>query len=201
MPSTQLSDVLPPGGTEVSLVIGGMTCGACAAGIERRLNGLDGVVATVNFASERARVQVGPDVPVQMLVDEIHSAGYSADLVDDQEPLKEQDTEADRRVRSLGRRLVVAAALFLPLCDLSIAFWLIPAIRFPGWQWILIALAAPVLTWGAWPFYSAAVRHARHGTYSMDTLRLSASWPPRAGPSTPCSGKRAATYTDQSATS
>ncbi len=170
MPSTQLSDVLPPGGTEVSLVIGGMTCGACAAGIERRLNGLDGVVATVNFASERARVQVGPDVPVQMLVDEIHSAGYSADLVDDQEPLKEQDTEADRRVRSLGRRLVVAAALFLPLCDLSIAFWLIPAIRFPGWQWILIALAAPVLTWGAWPFYSAAVRHARHGTYSMDTL-------------------------------
>ena len=78
--------------------------------------------------------------------------------------------EVDRRARSLGRRLVVAAVLFMPLCDLSIAFSLVPWLRFPYWQWVLIALAVPVLTWAAWPFYKAAIRNARHGTSSMDTL-------------------------------
>ena len=78
--------------------------------------------------------------------------------------------EADLRVRYLGRRLTVAAILFVPLCDLSIIFSFFPVVRFPGWQWPLIVLAAPVVTWAAWPFYSAAIRGARHLRSTMDTL-------------------------------
>ena len=73
-------------------------------------------------------------------------------------------------MRYFGRRLVVAGLLFMPLGDASIAFWLVPSLRFPGWQWILLALAAPILTWAAWPFYKAAIRNARHGIATMDTL-------------------------------
>ncbi len=154
----------------VSLAIGGMTCGACAARIERRLNDLDGVEASVNYASERARVSLLGDLPIQRLVDEIQSVGYSAEVFQDVAQDADHAHEIDRRVRSLGRRLLVAAVLFMPLCDLSIAFSLVPRLRFPYWQWVLIALATPVLTWGAWPFYKAAIRNARHGTSSMDTL-------------------------------
>ena len=82
----------------------------------------------------------------------------------------EQTAEADQRVRYLGRRLMVAAILFLPLCDVSIIFSLFPVVRFPYWQWLLVVLAAPVVTWAAWPFYSAAIRGARHRTCTMDTL-------------------------------
>ena len=73
-------------------------------------------------------------------------------------------------MRYFGRRLVVAGLLFMPLGDASIAFWLVPSLRFPGWQWILLVLAAPILTWAAWPFYKAAIRNARHGIATMDTL-------------------------------
>ncbi len=163
----------PGRGTEqtvVSLQIGGMTCGACAARIERRLNDLHGVEAVVNYASERARIAVSGDVGVDQLVERVRSAGYSAIPVVDGPPTADHDSEADRRARALGRRLVVAAVLFMPLCDLSIAFSLVPTLRFPHWQWVLLALAAPVLTWCAWPFYRAALRNARHGTSTMDTL-------------------------------
>ena len=78
--------------------------------------------------------------------------------------------DADRRVRKLGRRLVVAGLLFMPLCDASIGFSIVPSVRFPGWQWLLVALALPVVTWCAWPFYVAALRQARHGLTTMDTL-------------------------------
>lgn len=78
--------------------------------------------------------------------------------------------EDGQRARDLGRRLVVAALLFMPICDFSLVFWMIPVARFPGWQWVLVALGAPVVTWAAWPFYTAALRGARHGTYTMDTL-------------------------------
>ncbi len=154
----------------VSIAIGGMTCGACAARIERRLNDLDGVAASVNYASERARVRLLVDRPLQTLVEEIQSVGYSARVVEDPTQITNDTAEVDQRARSLGRRLVVAAILFMPLCDLSIAFSLVPRLRFPYWQWVLIVLAAPVLTWGAWPFYKTAIRNARHGTSSMDTL-------------------------------
>lgn len=154
----------------VSIAIGGMTCGACAARIERRLNELRGVEASVNYASEQARVVLPADLPAQQVVDEIEAAGFSAELVSDMAPGADQAAEADRRVRSLRRRLLLAAMASMPLCDASIAFWLVPSLRFPLWQWVLVALAAPVLTWAAWPFYDAALRAARHGTTTMDTL-------------------------------
>ena len=158
------------GKTVVSVAIGGMTCGACAARIEKRLNDLDGVEAIVNYASERARVTLRAGLPAQKLVEEIQSVGYDARLIEDSTQTTHDGAEIDRRTRSLGRRLVVAAVLFMPLCDLSIAFSLVPRLRFPYWQWLLISLAIPVLTWGAWPFYRAAIRNARHGASSMDTL-------------------------------
>ncbi|MGO9559114.1 MAG: heavy metal translocating P-type ATPase [Acidimicrobiales bacterium] len=170
MTAVQTIDESPTDATEVSLVITGMTCGACAGRIERKLNGLDGVRATVNYASERATVSMAPQVPVQTLLDEIESVGYSAEPILLSDPGTDQALETDQRARSIGRRLVVCAILFFPLCDLSIADSFLPVIRFPGWQWPLIVLAAPVITWGAWPFYAAAVRSARHLTSSMDTL-------------------------------
>ena len=156
--------------TEVLLTVRGMTCGSCAARIQHRLNKLDGVEATVNFASERAQVTVGPDYPVEHLLREIESIGFSADLYKPSEPAGVETDGPDDRTRDLGRRLVVSAVLFMPLCDLSIAFWLIPIMRFPGWQWILMAVAAPVVTWSAWPFYSTTARGLRHGSFTMDTL-------------------------------
>ncbi len=154
----------------VSLVIGGMTCGACAARVERCLNDLDGVAATVNYATERAKVALSEDVPLERLMAAVASAGYSAQPVDDQIGLPADTTDLDARVRSLGRRLVVSSVLFMPLCDLSVLFSVLPALRFPLWQWLLVVLAAPVVTWAAWPFYRAAVRGARHRMTTMDTL-------------------------------
>ena len=107
---------------------------------------------------------------MSQVVGEIEAIGYSAQVVSELQPVADETDGIDRRVRSLGRRLVVAAILFMPLCDLSLLFSLIPISRFPGWQWLLIVLGAPVVTWAAWPFYSAAVRGARHRTYTMDTL-------------------------------
>jgi len=156
---------------EVSLLIGGMTCGACAARIERRLNLLDGVEARVNYASERATAVFPVDVPVERLIAEVAAAGYSAALPPQATDDAEGETEdIDGRVRALRRRLFVAALLFMPLCDTSIAFSVSPNLRFTGWQWLMIALAAPVVTWAAWPFYQAAVRAARHRMSTMDTL-------------------------------
>jgi len=168
--ATQVTETAPAEDALVSIAIGGMTCGACAARIERRLNDLDGVTASVNYASERARVALAADLSVKRLVDEIQSAGYTAEVIPDGSQVTDHSAEVDRRARSLGRRLVVAALLFMPLCDFSIGFSLVPRLRFPGWQWVLIGLAAPVLTWAAWPFYRAAVRNVRHRTTTMDTL-------------------------------
>ena len=158
-----------PESTEVSLLIGGMTCGACAARIEQRLNALDGVEARVNYASERATAVLPADVSVGRLIEEVAAAGYSAELPAE-ERTGDGGEEIDGRVRDLRRRLFVSALLFMPLCDTSIAFSVAPNLRFPGWQWLMVALAAPVVTWAAWPFYRAAVRAARHGLSTMDTL-------------------------------
>ena len=155
---------------ELSLSIGGMTCGACVARIESKLNALAGVEARVNLASERARVRMPPGTSPTVVIERIESAGFTAEIVDDLASPPDVGAEADRRVRYLGRRLVVAGLLFMPLGDASIAFWIVPSLRFPGWQWILLVLAAPILTWAAWPFYTAAIRSARHGMATMDTL-------------------------------
>ncbi len=156
---------------EVSLTIDGMTCGACAARIERRLNRLDGVQARVNYATERATVVLPDDLTVDQLIRTVSATGYSAQVVRDEvREVAAEGDEVERRVRSLRRRLIVSALLFMPLCDTSIAFSIVPTLRFPGWQWLLVVLAAPVVTWAAWPFYQAAVRSARHGVATMDTL-------------------------------
>ena len=154
----------------VSLAIEGMTCGACAARVERRLNRLDGVRARVNLATGRASVALESPLPVDRLVGEVSAAGFSARLVDGSQGHPGGDDDLEGCIRSLGRRLVVAAALFMPLCDASVAFWLVPTLRFPEWQWVMLGLAAPVVCWSAWPIYVAAVRSARHRTMTMDSL-------------------------------
>jgi P-type Cu+ transporter len=153
----------------VWLTVRGMTCGSCAARLESRLNALDGVEATVNWATERACVRTA--VPTATLLGEVEAAGFTAQAVVGELSVGDGvRSDADRRVRSLGRRLVVAGLLFMPLCDASIGFSVVPSVRFPGWQWLLVVLALPVVTWCAWPFYVAAVRQARHGLTTMDTL-------------------------------
>ena len=164
-----------PGATSqaLSFAIGGMTCGACAARIERHLNSFDGVRAVVNFATERASVTAPRWFGAARLIHEVASMGYTAQLVGTdpgEAVVADSGEEAARRVRSLGRRLIVAAVLFMPLCDASVAFSVDPSARFEGWQWLLIALAFPVVTWAAWPFHQAAFRHALHRTATMDTL-------------------------------
>ncbi len=165
----EITETPAPAEIRVSLAIGGMTCGACAARIERQLNALEGVEASVNYTSERARVVLAGTIPVERVIDEISSAGFSAERVAETGS-PSVTADPDDRVRSLGRRLLVALLFSMPLCDASLAFSLVPAIRFPYWQWLLIVMAAPVVTWAAWPFYKAAIHGARHGVSTMDTL-------------------------------
>jgi len=160
------------------LSVQGMTCASCAARVEKKLNAIDGVVAAVNFATEAAIVTAPAEVPVQRLIDAVEQAGYRAEVLDrgtggapadgPQEPA-ERGGDADM-VAYLRRRLIVALVLFVPLSDLSVLLSLFPWSRFPGWQWVLIGVAAPVVVWSAWPFHAAALRNARHGSSSMDTL-------------------------------
>jgi P-type Cu+ transporter len=155
--------------TVLTLTLRGMTCGACAARIERRLNRIEGVSARVNYATERASVLILPHVQPERLLEEVASIGYSAEMVPDGPPSATADS-ADDLIRSLRRRLFVSAVLLMPLGDASLLFWLVAGIRFPGWQWFLLLLAAPVVGWAAWPFYAGALRAARHGATTMDTL-------------------------------
>ncbi|MFE2755114.1 heavy metal translocating P-type ATPase [Actinosynnema sp. NPDC059335] len=150
---------------QVELAITGMTCASCAARIERKLNKLDGVTATVNYATEKARVTFPADVDPRTLVETVEAAGYQAALpaveTADPEPESEVDPTA-----ALRQRLVVSAALSVPVVLLA----MVPALQFTYWQWISLALAAPVLVWGAWPFHRAAWTNLRHGAATMDTL-------------------------------
>jgi Cu+-exporting ATPase len=156
----------------VELLVQGMTCAACAAKVEGRLNAIANVSATVNIATEKATVTAPPSVPVRRLVEEIERAGYGAEVAGaSDEPAEAGGDTADAaRVAYLRRRLIVALVFFVPLSDLSVLLSLFPAYRFPGWQWVLIALAIPVAGWAAWPFHRAALKNARHGSTSMDTL-------------------------------
>jgi cation-transporting P-type ATPase A/B/Cu+-exporting ATPase len=148
-----------------------MTCAACAARVEKTLNAIDGVHAAVNFATERATVTAPASVPVGLLIEAVEQAGYDADLLTRGvgEAGGNAGPDADR-VTYLRNRLIVALVFFVPLSDLSVLLSLFPAFRFPGWQWVLVVLAAPVVIWAAWPFHQAALRNARHGSVSMDTL-------------------------------
>ena len=164
-----------PGSQELELSVRGMTCAACAARVEKKLSALDDVTAAVNFATGRATVTAPVSVPVARLIEAVEQAGYGADLA--RVPAgagalaEAGGPEPDAaRVADLRRRLIVALVFFVPLSDLSVLLSLFPWSRFPGWQWVLIALAVPVAGWAAWPFHQAAIKNARHGTASMDTL-------------------------------
>ncbi|GAA4545736.1 heavy metal translocating P-type ATPase [Amycolatopsis samaneae] len=149
----------------VELTVSGMTCAACSARVERTLNKLDGVRASVNYATERATVQAPGDVADDVLLGRIRKAGYEARL------RGEDDADlGTARVADLRRRLVVAAVLAIPLGNLSITLALVPSLRFPGWQLLCLALAFPVVFWSALPFHRAALRNLRHRSSSMDTL-------------------------------
>ncbi len=152
----------------IALDVTGMSCGACAARVENKLNKIDGVRASVNFATRVATVEAGPGVGVEDLCAVIERAGYQA-APRTETSTNDVDPDADH-ARSLLRRLAVAAVLFIPLADLSVMFAVVPDTRFTGWQWVLTALAAPIVTWAAWPFHRSALRNARHGTSTMETL-------------------------------
>lgn len=138
-----------------------MTCASCATRIEKRLNRIDGVAASVNYATEKAHVEVADGVAVDDLISEVVRTGYSAAL-----PRPDQSDETDPAFRLLRLRLIVAAALAIPVIALS----MIEPLQFPGWQWASLALATPVVVWAAWPFHRAALLNARHRAVTMDTL-------------------------------
>ena len=152
----------------IELSIRGMTCAACAARIEKKLNLLDqDVVAAVSFATEKATITAPETVSAQALVAAIEGAGYAAEVA---LPAAEAQPETGSQAGYLRRRLILALVFFVPLSDLSVMLSLFPAYRFAGWQWVLVVLAAPVALWAAWPFHRAAFKNARHGACSMDTL-------------------------------
>jgi P-type Cu+ transporter len=162
---------------EFELLISGMTCSACAARVQKKLNALDGVSAAVNFATERASVLASPDITVTSLVAAVEQAGYSARdarpaaTAGEDGPGDPENAARDGgQTAYLRRRLWLAAVFFVPLSDLSVALSLFPSFRFAGWQWVLVALAAPVVLWAAWPFHRAALVNLRHGALTMDTL-------------------------------
>jgi P-type Cu+ transporter len=151
----------------VELPITGMTCASCANRIERKLNKLDGVSATVNYATERAAVEFDDaTVAPQQLVETVRAAGYEATLPAAGGQAGDGETEGPDDLAPLRTRLIVSAALSLPLLLLS----MIPPLQFDDWQWLALQLATPVALWGAWPFHRAAWVNLRHGAATMDTL-------------------------------
>jgi len=140
----------------VTLAVDGMTCASCAARIEKRLNKIDGVRASVNYATEQAAVDFDPGVTTEDLVAAVQATGYTATI-------HRSDRNHDDDFRG---RLVVSAALSVPVLALS----MVSAWQFTGWQWLALALATPVVSWGAWPFHRAAITNLRHGATTMDTL-------------------------------
>jgi Cu+-exporting ATPase len=147
----------------IELTIGGMTCGSCAARIEKRLNRLDGVTATVNYATAKAGVDFGGGITPADLIAQVEKAGYTAALPD---PVPAAGASANEDVGALRDRLVVSALLAVPV----IALAMIPALRFTYWQWVSLALATPVVAWGGLPFHVAAWKNLRLGAATMDTL-------------------------------
>ncbi|WP_374196154.1 heavy metal translocating P-type ATPase [Streptomyces sp. ISL-112] len=164
-------DTAPATGT-VELTIGGMTCASCAARIEKKLNRMDGVEATVNYATEKAKVTYrGEDVSVQDLISTVEATGYTA-----QEPPPPEtgggkggtaaESEPDDGLTALRQRLITSLVLAVPV----IAMAMIPALQFDNWKWLSLTLAAPVVTYAGWPFHRAAWTNLRHGAATMDTL-------------------------------
>jgi Cu+-exporting ATPase len=183
----------------LDLAVGGMTCASCVARVEKKIGKIPGADAVVNLATETARVELTDDVDTAAVVKAVESAGYTATVLKDsrtaertpaqrddvahdvhdhalsghampegREMTPEEDTSAPTEDRGtyLRKRLVVAAVLTVPITLLS----MVPPLQFPGWQWVVTALALPVVTWASWPFHRAAARAARYGSSTMDTL-------------------------------
>ncbi|MDJ1137899.1 heavy metal translocating P-type ATPase [Streptomyces iconiensis] len=165
------------GTAQVELAIGGMTCASCAARIEKKLNRMDGVEATVNYATEKAKVSFTDGIAVDELIATVEATGYTAAPP---APARTEgqggggegaggadgDAAADEELRPLRQRLIGSALLAVPVIAMAMA----PALQFEYWQWLSLTLAAPVVVWGAWPFHRAAWVNARHGAATMDTL-------------------------------
>ncbi|MBF6163077.1 MULTISPECIES: cation transporter, partial [Nocardia] len=142
----------PPATGQVELVIGGMTCASCANRIEKKLNKLDGVTATVNYATEKARVDFTGDISPDELIATVEQAGYTAALPAPKVEAAAAEPAEEDPTASLRTRLLVSLVLTVPV----IAMAMIPALQFTNWQWLSLTLAAPVVVWGALPFHKAA---------------------------------------------
>ena len=154
----------------IELEIGGMTCASCANRIERKLNRLDGVTASVNYATEKAKVTVPAGYDPQLLVAEVEKTGYTAALPEPPDAKTDDASDggadADPELISLRQRLIGSIVLTVPV----IAMAMIPALQFTYWQWASLTLAAPVIVWAGWPFHKASWINLKHGTATMDTL-------------------------------
>jgi len=167
----------PSDAAHLELIVGGMTCASCAARVERRLNRIDGVAATVNYATEKATVSAPARLDPSELVAAVVGAGYTATIAappaapaagDHDLPGQSADSPgaATDAAAEARQRLLVSAALSIPVIVLA----MVPPAQFDYWQWASLTLAAPVVVWGGWPFHLAAWRNLRHGAATMDTL-------------------------------
>ena len=159
--------------TEAELVVGGMTCASCAARIENMLNEMDGVTASVNYATEKAKVTLEPSAQVSDVVAAIEELGYTATpptgpkpAISDSEELSDEADEQDAALREARNRVLIVAVLTVPVVAMS----MFPVFQFNYWQWACLALCGPVVVWGAFPFHKAAFANLRHGAATMDTL-------------------------------
>ncbi|WP_262060088.1 heavy metal translocating P-type ATPase [Streptomyces sp. STR69] len=169
-PEKAVPKAAPAPANAVELSIGGMTCASCAARIEKKLNRMDGVTATVNFATEKAKVSYPAGVEVAELIATVERTGYTAEEPPAPASAPSHESEgveaADGELMSLRQRLFVSLVLTVPV----VAMAMVPSLQFDNWQWLSLTLAAPVVVWGAFPFHRAAWTNARHGAATMDTL-------------------------------
>jgi P-type Cu+ transporter len=161
---------LPAGPVDrIELEIGGMTCASCAMRIEKKLNKVEGVNATVNYATEKARIEAPEGTDPASLIAIVEKTGYTAALPAPPEPeatASDADEKPDPELTGLRQRLIGSVVLSVPVIAMAMA----PALQFEYWQWASLALAAPVVLWAAWPFHKAAAINLRHGAATMDTL-------------------------------
>ncbi|MEV1238982.1 heavy metal translocating P-type ATPase [Nonomuraea sp. NPDC049750] len=153
-------------GRAVELTIGGMTCASCANRIERKLNKLEGVTATVNYATEKAKVTFPEGIDPQQLITEVEKVGYTAALPAPPKTEAQRQEEPEDELRPLRQRLRTSLVLSVPV----VAMAMVPALQFANWQWLSLVLAAPVVVYAGWPFHKAAWTNLRHGAATMDTL-------------------------------
>ncbi|MGX1268409.1 heavy metal translocating P-type ATPase [Streptomyces phaeoluteigriseus] len=171
-PEKTLPERAPAPVSEVELSIGGMTCASCAARIEKKLNRIDGVTATVNYATEKAKISYPDGIEVTDLITTVEKTGYTAAEPPPPTPpgddgdVRSAPPAADHELASLRQRLFVSLALSVPVVLMA----MVPALQFDNWQWLSLTMAAPVVIWGAFPFHRAAWTNARHAAATMDTL-------------------------------